>query len=125
MSNRAKSAGILAGFGFFAADIDFPRLVALKEAEPRGQRAAGIFAHAPREGPKEGRNGENSQNGQKTRRNKKAEKATLAERQHFGCQPYTIHQPELFAPPTARNHTMPPQATAAQYHPYKHPHSNP
>ena len=58
MSNRAKSAGILAGFVFFAADIDFPRLpgglVTLKEAEPRGQRAAGIFAHAPREGAERG-----------------------------------------------------------------------
>ena len=84
MSNRAKSAGILAGFGFFAAYSDFPGVVTLKEAEPRGQRAAGIFAHAPREGPKEGRNGENSQNGQKTRRNKTDSKS---DRQHLITTP--------------------------------------
>ena len=84
MSNRAKSAGILAGFGFFATHSDFPRLVTLKEAEPRGQRAAGIFAHAPREGPKEGQNGENSQNGKKNETNKTDSKA---DRQHLIATP--------------------------------------
>ena len=88
MSNRAKSAGILAGFGFFAADIDFPRLVTLKEPEPRGQRAAGIFDRAPREGAGRGRKRRNRRKNEKPPTNKKALKATLAERQHFGCQPY-------------------------------------
>ena len=87
MSNRAKSAGILAGFGFFATHSDFPRLVTLKEPEPRGQRAAGIFVRAPREGAGRGRKRQNRRKNEKPPTNKKALKATLAERQHFGCQP--------------------------------------
>ena len=77
MSNRAKSAGILAGFGFFAADIDFPRLVTLKEAEPRGQRAAGIFDRAP---------GEGAERGAKRRKQPKRPKKTDKENQRKRTQ---------------------------------------
>ena len=88
MSNRAKSAGILAGFVFFTAYSENSGLQARTRAEPRAQPAAGIFDRAPWEGAERGQTRENGQTAQKNETNKTPKTDSKAERQHLVCQPY-------------------------------------